>query len=151
MAKKLRQYPTGEPIDEAFSKTLIVNQQTLLSESEQQTPQTYHMYFQQFRDSYQIRKWQTDSLYAKTLLYHHHLQNACRRRTFFVTENGYMGLGPYFARRDDVVVRFHGAGTPFIIRKKKDDRYKLVGEAYGHGMMEPEPCWSDSWELLSLV
>jgi len=151
MAKRLRHYPTNEPIDEAFSRTLIVNQQTLLSKSEQQTPQTYHMYFQQFRDSYLAGEWQPDNLYAKTLLYHHYLQNACRRRTFFVTQDGHMGLGPYFARRDDLVVRFHGAGTPFIIRKRKGGWYRLVGEAYVHGMMEPEPCWSDSWQLLSLV
>ncbi|MCJ1383201.1 hypothetical protein MMC17_006314 [Xylographa soralifera] len=68
-------------------------------------------------------------------------------RYFFLTEDGYMGLGPDQIEQDDVVCVLAGAKTPFILRAI-DQRcevcqidqccYRLKGFAYVHGIMNGE-------------
>ncbi|TKA83540.1 hypothetical protein B0A55_00485 [Friedmanniomyces simplex] len=91
---------------------------------------------------------------------------SCRKRTFFITEQGFMGLGPFFLRPGDRVVGFEGVGagtatgTPMAVRRrtmgigtgKGVGRWELVGEMYIQGMMKgegDEAGWS--WEDLCLV
>ena len=38
----------------------------------------------------------------------------------------------------DVVCIFHGAEVPFVLRPEANDRYRLLGEAYVHGIMDGE-------------
>ncbi|KAI9768897.1 MAG: hypothetical protein M1839_003851 [Geoglossum umbratile] len=67
-------------------------------------------------------------------------------RNFCVTQRGHMGLVPALSEDGDAVVIFLGATTPHILRqvvhtedgKNSLKRYKLVGEAYIHGMMDDE-------------
>ncbi|KAH0562126.1 hypothetical protein GP486_003177 [Trichoglossum hirsutum] len=66
-------------------------------------------------------------------------------RNFCVTERGHMGLVPALSEDGDTVVIFLGATTPHILRqvhtedgKNSHKQYKLVGEAYIHGMMDDE-------------
>ncbi|KAF2004595.1 HET-domain-containing protein [Amniculicola lignicola CBS 123094] len=81
-------------------------------------------------------------------------------RVWFVTGEGYMGIGPQYMRDGDLVVIFAGADTPYIIRptaisasSKKlegDVEFDLVGECflagwmkgdlYGHGVVDG---WDD--------
>jgi len=56
-------------------------------------------------------------------------------RRVFVTENGYMGLGPSWMRQGDEVVAFYGFNAPYVIRPS-DYGDCLVGEAYVHGVMD---------------
>ena len=56
----------------------------------------------------------------------------------FITENGYVGLGPEHLDKDDVVVVFLGARFPYILRKSLRSGWTLVGEAYVHGIMYGE-------------
>ena len=56
----------------------------------------------------------------------------------FITENGYVGLGPEHLDKDDVVVVFSGARFPYILRKLLLAGWTLVGEAYLHGIMYGE-------------
>ena len=56
----------------------------------------------------------------------------------FITENGYVGLGPKHLDKDDVVVVFLGARFPYILRKSLSAGWTLVGEAYVHGIMYGE-------------
>ena len=78
-----------------------------------------------------------------------------RDRCFFVTTNGYIGIGPKALAEfsaDDAIVVFEGAETPFALRRidhdttipdtkfMKGDReqlpiYQVVGECYLHGWM----------------
>ncbi|KAF4543274.1 Heterokaryon incompatibility protein [Lasiodiplodia theobromae] len=62
----------------------------------------------------------------------------CLRR-FFVTKNGYIGIGPACMQEGDKVCVLSGAIIPFIIRPD-GDQHKLVGEAYVHGIMRGEAC-----------
>jgi len=61
----------------------------------------------------------------------------CWDRRLFVTENGYVGLGPEALRAGDVVCVISGGPVMYILRKKKE-HYFLVGESYVYGMMGRE-------------
>ncbi|KAE9380908.1 hypothetical protein N431DRAFT_459822 [Stipitochalara longipes BDJ] len=57
-------------------------------------------------------------------------------RAVFATKNPYLGLGPPEIRKDDLVCIFIGFCTPFIIRKRSEGGFALVGECYVHGLMD---------------
>jgi WD repeat-containing protein 55 len=60
----------------------------------------------------------------------------------FSTQTGGFGMGPVGCQRGDVVVIFHGASTPFLLRPVVSSglaqHYELVGSCYVHGMMDGE-------------
>ncbi|KAF8146506.1 heterokaryon incompatibility protein-domain-containing protein [Mycena galopus ATCC 62051] len=65
-------------------------------------------------------------------------------RCLFITDNGFMGIGPWTTlgqdkvkgnEQRDVVMLVAGAPVPYIFRRKTDGCYKLVGEVYCHGAM----------------
>ena len=62
--------------------------------------------------------------------------SATEGRKFFVTQRGFMGLGNQAAEVGDLVVVLAGGVTPFVLRRDGVDLYRLVGEAYVHGLME---------------
>jgi len=63
---------------------------------------------------------------------------ACSFRAFVQTENGRMGLAPLSARLGDEIWNLKGAKIPFILRPQPDGGFKLIGEAYVHGIMQGE-------------
>lgn len=63
--------------------------------------------------------------------------SAATARTFFVTQNGYMGLAPRFAKKGDLICVLLGCSVPIIIRKVEAN-YVVVGDAYIYGMMQGE-------------
>jgi hypothetical protein len=58
-------------------------------------------------------------------------------RQFCLTEKGMMGLLPFAAKVGDSVGVFAGCRIPYILRASEDE-YKIVGDAYLHGMMDGE-------------
>lgn len=71
-------------------------------------------------------------------------------RRFFVTRSGYMGLGPNSMQRGDKVFVFPGGDVPFVLRASETGRYRLVGEAYVHGMMNGEALNNTSRVLMQV-
>jgi hypothetical protein len=60
-------------------------------------------------------------------------------RSFLFTRNGYYVLGPSIAKPGDICSVLFGVTVPFISRKADGaSHYKLVGEAYIHGLMRGE-------------
>ena len=64
-----------------------------------------------------------------------HVHNAWGRCLFTTKKIGAMGLCPQMARRKDLVVFLHGARTPYIIRPRRNGKFRFVGECYLHGFM----------------
>ncbi|KAI9702711.1 MAG: hypothetical protein M1820_006095 [Bogoriella megaspora] len=74
--------------------------------------------------------------------------SATTYRKFFVSEQGYMGLGPPEMQDGDLIVVLVGGHTPFIIRKANKQEvdansgrkqcYTLIGDCYVHGIMDGE-------------
>ncbi|KAN0102766.1 Heterokaryon incompatibility protein (HET) domain containing protein [Hyaloscypha variabilis] len=59
--------------------------------------------------------------------------------SIFITEKGYIGYGGAFARQGDYCVIFQGGFAPFIVRRHdKTETFRLVSEAYVHGIMRGE-------------
>ncbi|KAF2811546.1 uncharacterized protein BDZ99DRAFT_277151 [Mytilinidion resinicola] len=62
--------------------------------------------------------------------------NAGRRP--FITENGYVGVGPNGLKEGDEAVVVLGAAVPYVLRTESTGRRILIGDAYIHGVMDGE-------------
>ncbi|RYP65877.1 hypothetical protein DL769_006194 [Monosporascus sp. CRB-8-3] len=69
----------------------------------------------------------------------------CHGRKFFITENGFFGVGPAATKIGDAVHILLGADVPFLLRQKNmcgryelDGAWSLVGECYVQGLMVGE-------------
>ncbi|CAF9937775.1 hypothetical protein IMSHALPRED_000541 [Imshaugia aleurites] len=59
-------------------------------------------------------------------------------RSFFVTENGYIGLAPRSIEPGDQVSVLLGCDSPLALRPDKTGRHSVVGQCHIHGLMEGE-------------
>ena len=64
-------------------------------------------------------------------------------RRVFVTSKGYMGLGRRSCKVGDIVCILHSSTVPFVLRRTTSEaignpNYRLIGEAYLHGIMDGE-------------
>jgi hypothetical protein len=76
-----------------------------------------------------------DSLWQKYMV---DAVQACYGRRFFATAAGYFGLGPAAITGENIFCCIlFGATVPFLLQKH-GDVYRLVGEAYVHGVMDGE-------------
>lgn len=69
------------------------------------------------------------------------IKRATVKRQFYVTEKGYMGLGPAAMEVGDLVYVLAGGQVPFILRTvgtPNSGQFHLVGESYLHGIMDGE-------------
>ncbi|EPE36533.1 hypothetical protein GLAREA_08696 [Glarea lozoyensis ATCC 20868] len=81
----------------------------------------------------------SDRLNARVNILGASLRRAALKRAFFVTEKGYMGLGPASIQKGDFVYVLAGGQVPFILRKHTNaETYFLMGESYVHGIMDGE-------------
>jgi hypothetical protein len=78
-----------------------------------------------------------------------------RGRKPFVTEKGYLGLGPPGLREGDCVAVVSGSNVPFVLRAvgtKDGVMYHVVGETYLHGAMYGEIRRNKpKWEIIRLI
>ena len=93
--------------------------------------------------------------------------SACRHRAFFITANGYFGVGRRDASVGDEIHILSGTHVPFILRREVDERssiedevmmgtrndedadmplYRMVGETYVHGIMKGGALERDGFE-----
>lgn len=53
-------------------------------------------------------------------------------------ESTYFGLGPTEVAKKDLICILYGCSVPVVLREVGDGKYKLIGEAYIHGLMDGE-------------
>jgi hypothetical protein len=63
--------------------------------------------------------------------------NYCFNRSFVVTSNGHMGIGPAGTRSEDFIAVIFGGGVPYILQKQERGLL-FVGDSYIHGLMDGE-------------
>jgi hypothetical protein len=101
---------------------------------------------------------------------HNTIELATIRRRFFITETGYIGLGPAGMRVGDQLYILLGGHTPFILRQKPlsivrgggtpillpfesesaaKRVFEMVGDAYVHGLMDGE-AMKEWWEVANI-
>ena len=69
------------------------------------------------------------------------MHSAWMHRRFFLTESGYIGLGPKVTQKGDVVAILIGGPWPFILRLCEascEANYQFLGQCYVHGVMDGE-------------
>jgi hypothetical protein len=66
-------------------------------------------------------------------------------RTLFVTQSGYIGLGPLTMQPTDMICVLLGCSVPVVIRNEAPNGHVLVGECYMHGIMDGE-AFEPGWE-----
>ena len=101
--------------------------------------------FQQSRDLLLsiLNSQETDVVLDTDLLisdrdYLSQVQRFCDGRHLFMTEEGYIGLGPRAAKAGDCVCVLLGSDSPFLLRPIGNNQYQIVGHCYVHGIMSGE-------------
>jgi Heterokaryon incompatibility protein (HET) len=159
IAANCKGYPTGEPIHDAWWKTLLAGQVT--GESERRFRFFFFCWYNRFckggRNNPVPLDVDEDEV---TSAAHYFAQTAAassRETTFFSTQRGFIGTGHPSVEPGDIVVVLHGGPTPYILRPTIEaDRFKgwyvpssplitfrnevylFIGECYVHGIMQGE-------------
>lgn len=63
------------------------------------------------------------------------LKDRTYTKSFFLTDDGHIGIGPRIARLEDVVCVFFGHRIPYLLRPTSDGRFLFLGPCYVHEMM----------------
>jgi hypothetical protein len=107
----------GQRAFEVYSKGVVI-------------PDSFRQGITTFSDPEEKRRlWIQDAMQAVLL--------RAPRRRLFITEKGYMGLGPSDAEKGDTVAVILGCNVPVIIREK-ESKWNFVGESYVCGIMDGE-------------
>jgi Heterokaryon incompatibility protein (HET) len=69
----------------------------------------------------------------------------------FITRKGHLVLGAEYIKRGDYIALIKGAQVPFILRRKSNKQYQLIGEAYVDGIMDGEAMQNCKWCNVNLV
>jgi hypothetical protein len=140
-----KQYPTGEKIETVLHKLLIANADMLpnFKLKDVDLADAYAAFRRHFASFPGERRTcdrvdtETDLLYAT--MYKNYVNLAAQGRRIFITNSGYVGLGPVSMRPDDYVVLLSGGKTAYILRKARGaSTFSFSGEAYVHGLMNGE-------------
>jgi hypothetical protein len=70
-------------------------------------------------------------------MYRIRMQEMAGKRPF-ISNVGYVGMGPCYMRVGDKIVILNGASVPFVVRPVGEDKFKLMGECYCDGIMHGE-------------
>lgn len=180
--RQLSRYPTKENVFEAYVRTLIGD--FIVCQERVPIEEIISIHGSQYSSS-DLDKWlwsalaaywkvtdplmeQLDPEYRDKLsgmaqngvpqYFHKMTERYCSRRCFFLTEKGYMGLGPRGTRIGDHVVVLTGSRVPYILHETLNARpepasqmspagfsdeaidnasswFEFVGECYVHGIM----------------
>jgi hypothetical protein len=60
------------------------------------------------------------------------------KRRLLVSEKGTIGMAPWEARKGDLLFILIGCSVPVVLRRRSENSYSFVGEAYIHGFMDGE-------------
>ncbi|MCJ1457088.1 hypothetical protein MMC28_007454 [Mycoblastus sanguinarius] len=160
IASSLDPYPTGEPWEEAFWRTLLANKMYDGS----QAPSSWAQNYQSFQTMLELDRLDVasgpsgrrtgklndsspdwtgyGSAHEKHQagLFLMSSRQAIINRSFCATENGYIGLTPG-AEPGDLICSLFGAPVPYVLRVNEFEEghgqtYTLVGECYVHGFMD---------------
>lgn len=155
MARDLKAYPTGEDCIDAFIKTLVAGDRSLVDLSKEMRSAFYTAWRKYFSvlsmgkhlsvsgmedpsalDGFDDRNPPEDLALASQFL-QAQLKAAYGRR-FFTTSKGFLGLAQSGVRLGNTVVVLYGGKTPYLLQKVRSKGFRFVGECYVHGLMNGE-------------
>ena len=142
---KIATYPTGESPEVAYSLTLVANSTRGMKPASEDLTQHLANFSAYLYDYFKLgmpEKYISSDLRAAAeggdgASFAIAARNMCNGRRFFITEKGYIGIGPAALRQHDLVCVLFGGATPFVL-KMEEEYYRFIGEAYVHGLMNGE-------------
>ncbi|KAK5715396.1 hypothetical protein LTR15_010039 [Elasticomyces elasticus] len=74
-------------------------------------------------------------------------------RSLSLSAHGYLCMSTLETMTGDEIWILRGAGTPFVLRRGLDNKMRLIGEAYVHGIMNGEASAEEGvkWQRIELV
>ncbi|KAF1809920.1 HET-domain-containing protein [Eremomyces bilateralis CBS 781.70] len=152
MVSPLLTYPSGHALEQAFCNVLCAGKdwygEIVSTAAENEAAERQHLadFFAFWRTMLMlpIPPWYLAlSEQGDTNRCWEAVLNGVGGRRFFVTQKGYIGIGPPCSAVGDTVVVLFGGTVPFLLRKIgqgqwKDSMWKLVGETYVAGLMHGE-------------
>jgi hypothetical protein len=160
---------TGQPVSEAFWRTLIGDRCRIKGENPpayaSPAPPECAAFFTIFRDGFfgvssETAGFSSEEAAARTnasFIYSRALANACGNQRFAVMENGLIALVPSMAQVGDTLVVALGMEKPFLMRKAamvntgKGEIWRYVGDCYAHGIMKGKVVASHMEEMTTFV
>jgi hypothetical protein len=154
-----RPYQRGRTWADAYWRTLCGD---LITEI--QSAFDYNMRHTQPKDKYLYEIWDTlvrnaffgtdicptEDLQRNVNYFHTSVLRATRNRRFFITKNGYVGLGPSVLEHGDKVFLISGSKVPLVLRRMEvpnttknytipeHSHFQVVGDCYLHRLMKGE-------------
>ncbi|PON26267.1 hypothetical protein TGAM01_v204743 [Trichoderma gamsii] len=123
-------YVTGEPLIDAFAKTLLQNDLRERNPTDKGWPTLaeWRAYCKRhiFSESAEPLEILNSSHYLDDMV-----SGRCGRRVYMETEEGYIGLGP---RGCDIICVIPGCNSPVVIRETDNGNFRLVGSSFVYGL-----------------
>jgi hypothetical protein len=151
---QFKPYPTGEAPGEAIARTLVMDNRTYASKmllGRETDPMSLYTVFSKWVLKCLLTGRVPFACPATGVLptsdehaafhYHWALGTMTQGRSLFLTDKGYVGLGPNDLQEGDIISVLFGAQTPFVLRRQHDS-FILVGDCYVHGIM-----YGESWDV----
>lgn len=143
---QLTTYLNGEKTIDVYAQVLTTGTTTLVrkvSESRERFLADFSSYVAHLMETRNeskeyLPKLKKQALSGEWRNFKHRALAQSKNRSMFTSSKGYMGLGPRSLRPKDVIVVLFGGKLPYILRPIEHGRFRFVGEAYVHGIMEGE-------------
>ncbi|RFU79769.1 het-domain-containing [Trichoderma arundinaceum] len=158
LAEQIRSYPGGAGVDTAFMLTMIANTDVTAqpaSGDHLAASLSWYRWIHMAKlldiPEYLSLQISQEEDNARATLFHSAVMRVCYGRRYFLTKNGYMGIGPSSMKTGHLVCIAKGASVPLILdetrtfvgghsleplRVCKETRF--VGESYVHGLLDGE-------------
>jgi hypothetical protein len=152
-------YIAGGTFEEAFWRTMLGNLVWEASRYRPVIPDDYALY-KAFRSA--RRPWSQEDAF-------HNVANTVEQslfdRAFFMTTEGYMGIGPPNIRAGDDIFVVLGSNVPLVLRNRNESitcevvpsfevgatLYSFIGDSYVHGLMNGEVRYEPGREIRPIV
>jgi hypothetical protein len=170
LAGELESYPNGAGVDIAFMLTMIANSDNNANKASDgylAASLSWYRWIHRIK-SLEISEdllpqaSQEEDM-ARVTLFHSAVMRVCYGRRYFLTKNGYMGIGSSHMKTGDLVCIARGASVPLILNEKRKfvggydleplyicKERRFVGESYIHGLLDGEGYDESHLEEISL-
>ena len=130
-------YVAGGSLVDAFCRTLACNRFC----NEYHPPNANFAKFEESRDfvlALNLDEHRLSNIPSETRKLLDFVTTFCSKRSFIITDEGYIGIAPKAAKQGDRVCVILGCRSPLLLRKLSGSQSQVVGQCYFHGMMNGE-------------
>ncbi|KAI1410613.1 hypothetical protein F5Y13DRAFT_202086 [Hypoxylon sp. FL1857] len=171
LAEEVKSYPNNIGVDIAFMLTMIANSDNKAQKASDSYLAASISWYRWIHVAKSLEipedllpKVNQQEDMARATIFHNAVMRVCYGRKYFLTANGYMGIGPSHMKTGDLVCVARGASVPLILSENRKflggydleplhihQERRFVGESYIHGLMDGEHYDESLLEEISLT